>query len=66
MVICNDQKFRIVLSDNNAGAYALAFLFLHAPEEVLHLLHAHVCNRDYGRHCIFSNVGYIRGHLAIR
>ena len=69
MVVGDDQKLRIILPDDKAGANALRFLLQrlsaivaeHA-EVVLHLLYGTVCDGNDGWHDGLRNVCY--AHLV--
>ena len=58
MVIGDHQKLRIGLTDDDAGAAALAFISLCLAEHALHFLDALIRNGYQGRHSRLRDSGY--------
>ena len=63
MVICDDQKLRVILPDDDAGTAAFRFLQLRLLiiiseriEIILHFLDRLVGDRYNGRHCGFRDI----------
>ena len=66
MIVRHDQQLCIILTDDDAGTRALAFLLPDASEEILYLLNTHIGNRnDRWERCI-HNIGYIGRNRGLR
>ena len=66
MVIGDDQKLGVILSDDDTGTAACGLLGLRSlgtvtehAEVVLYFLYGLVCDGDDRRHCVFRNRGNI-------
>ena len=59
MVICHNQKFWIILWNDDSCTGTFTFLLGSSSEIVLNLLHTHIRNRNDGWHYIFHHTGYI-------